>query len=479
MLNFRARTFHLMGIMLLAAVNFAARPAGSQMKPAAAHRSPPAYEGMARDLFSGLVGIDSTHAIGSAKAAELLQAKLRSAGFSEKEVFVGGPRPDKMNIVVRLAGRGKGKPVLFNAHLDVVEAIRETWSTDPFTLVEKDGYFYGRGTIDIKNEVAILATNLIRLRQEHYRPERDIILAFNTDEEAGGDANGVEWLLKTHRDLVDAGLVINHDAGGGETLDGVRLWSTIQTSEKVYATYTLTTAGTGGHSSLPARDNAISRLARALTRLDDFQFPVRLSDTTRLYLKAVADHTGGERATAIRAVIADPSNQSALNALRDVPVVNAQLRTTCPVTMVQAGQSESALPIRAKATIQCRLIPGTTAEEMIETLKKLIDDPKVEIGVVWAPQASAPAALDPRVVNTVERITAEMWPGVKVVPVMSAGASDNVYWRAGGLETFGVSGTFVNVADLRAHGKDERVGVNEFYEALEFSYRLMKQLSGG
>jgi acetylornithine deacetylase/succinyl-diaminopimelate desuccinylase-like protein len=198
-----------------------------------------------------------------------------------------------------------------------------------------------------------------------------------------------------------------------------------------------------------------------------------------LYLKAVADHAGGERATAIRAVLEDPSNQAALNALRDVPVVNAQLRTTCPVTMVQAGQSESALPIRAKATIQCRLIPGTTPEEMIETFKKVVDDSNVEIGVVWAPQASAPAALDPRIVNTVERITAEMWPGVKVVPVMTAGASDNVYWRAGGIETFGVSGTFVNVADLRAHGKDERVGVSEFYEALEFSYRLMKQLSGG
>jgi acetylornithine deacetylase/succinyl-diaminopimelate desuccinylase-like protein len=473
----RARTCHLIAIILLAAVNCAARAAESGMKPAAAHRSPQSYESMARDVFSQLVGVDSTHAIGSAKAAELLQAKFAAAGFTDREIFVGGPRPDKMNIVVRLPGRGKGKPVLFNAHLDVVEAIRETWVTDPFTLVEKDGFFYGRGTIDIKNEVAILATNLIRLRQEHYRPEHDIILAFNTDEEAGGDANGVDWLLKNHRDLVDAGLVINHDAGGGETLDGVRLWNTIQTAEKVYATYTLTTAGTGGHSSLPPRANAISQLARALTRLDDFQFPVRLSDTTRLYLQAVADHVGGERATAIRAVLADPSNQSALNALRDVPVVNAQLRTTCPVTMVQAGQSESALPIRAKATIQCRLIPGTTPEEMIDTFKRVIDDPNVQIGVVWAPQASAPAALDPRVLKTVERVTTEMWPGVKVVPVMSAGASDNVYWRAGGLETFGVSGTFVNVADLRAHGKDERVGVSEFYEALEFSYRLMKDLS--
>ncbi|MEA3182305.1 MAG: hypothetical protein QOI59_5828 [Gammaproteobacteria bacterium] len=473
----RTRLWQLTGLGVLVGMSLATQPVMSQMKPAAAHRSPPAYDAMAREIFSQLVAIDSTHAIGSAKAAELLAARFKAAGFSDQEIFVGGPRPDKMNIVVRLKGRGRGKPVLFNAHLDVVEAIRETWSTDPFALVEKDGFFYGRGTIDIKNEVAVLSADLIRLKQEHYRPDRDIILVFNTDEEAGGDANGVEWLLNTHRDLVDAGLVINHDAGGGETLDRVRLWNTIQTAEKVYATYTLTTAGTGGHSSIPPRDNAIDRLARALKRLDDYQFPVRLTETTRKYLAAVADHVGGERAAAIRTVLADPSNQPALDALRDVPVVNAQLRTTCPVTMVQGGQSESALPIRAKATIQCRLLPGTTPEEMLETFSRVIDDTKVEVGIVWAPQSSAPAALDPRVVNIVERVTTDMWPGVKTVPVMSAGASDNVYWRAGGFETFGVSGTFVDVADLRAHGKDERVGVHEFYEALEFSYRLMKQLS--
>jgi acetylornithine deacetylase/succinyl-diaminopimelate desuccinylase-like protein len=472
-----ARSFQLVATLLWVSAT-AIGPAAAQMKPVAVHRSPPATEAAARELFSQLVGIDSTHAIGSAKAAELLAARFKSAGFPEQDVFVGGPRADKMNIVVRLRGHGKEKPVLFNAHLDVVEAIRETWSTDPFNLVEKDGFFYGRGTVDIKNEVAILAANLMRLKQEHYRPERDIVLVFNTDEEAGGDANGVDWLLKTHREQVDAGLVINLDAGGGETLDGTRLWNTIQTSEKVYATYTLTTAGAGGHSSLPPRDNAIARLARAVARLDDSQFPVRLSDTTKLYLEAVADHVGGDRATAIRAVLENPSNEAALNALRDVPVVNAQLRTTCPVTMLQAGQSESALPIRAKATIQCRLIPGTTAEEMIDTFKRVIGDPEVAIGVVWAPQASAPAALDKRVVKTIGEITGQMWPGVKVVPVMSAGASDNVYWRGGGLETFGVSGTFVDVADLRAHGKDERVGVSEFYESLEFSYRLMKALSG-
>jgi acetylornithine deacetylase/succinyl-diaminopimelate desuccinylase-like protein len=440
--------------------------------------SPAQYDRLAREVFAELVGMNTTHAKGSAEAAAALAARFKTAGFPDSDVFVGGPRPDKMNIVVRLHGHGKAKPVLFNAHLDVVEAIRETWSVDPFELTEKDGFFYGRGTIDIKNEVAILTANLIRLKKEGFKPSRDIILVFNTDEEAGGDANGVDWLLKNQRALVDAGLVINHDAGNGEMLNGERLWNSIQTAEKVYATYSLTAYGAGGHSSLPPRDNAIFRLSRALTRLGDYQFPVQISETTRIYLQAVADRVGGERASAIRAVLKDPTNSAAMDSLRDVPVINAQLHSTCPATIVQAGQSESALPIRATATIQCRLLPGTSPDEVMATLKRVIDDPMIEIGVVWAPVATAPAVLDKAVVAKVEKVTNEMWPGVKVVPVMSSGASDNVYWRGAGLPSFGVSGTFVDVSDLRAHGKDERVGVTAFFESLEFSYRLMKVLAG-
>jgi acetylornithine deacetylase/succinyl-diaminopimelate desuccinylase-like protein len=441
-------------------------------------RSPAQSDQLARALFAQLVGINTTHAKGSAEAAEALAARFKAAGFPDGDVFVGGPRPDKMNIVVRLRGRGKGKPVLFNAHLDVVEAVRETWSVEPFELTEKDGFFYGRGTIDIKDEVAVLTANLIRLKQEGFKPNRDIILAFNADEEAGGDANGVEWLLKNQRALVDAGLVINDDAANPEALNGERLWNTIQTAEKVYATYSLTALGTGGHSSLPPRDNSIFRLAHALARLGDYQFPVQISETTRAYLQAVANRIGGERASQIRAVLKDPTDAAAVDALRDVPVVNAQLHSTCPATVVQAGQSESALPIRATATIQCRLLPGAKPDEVIGTLKRVIDDPTIEIGVVWPPVASMPAVLDKAVVAKVAKVTDEMWPGLKVVPVMSAGASDNVYWRGAGLPTFGVSGTFVDGSDLRAHGKDERVGVSAFYESLEFNYRLMKVLAG-
>jgi len=451
--------------------------AASASSPAATPRSPAEYDRLAHDIFAELVATDTTHAKGSAKAAEALMRRFKAAGFADQDLYIGGPRADKMNVVVRLKGKGNGKPVLFNAHLDVVEAVRETWSVDPFVLTEKDGYFYGRGTIDVKNEVAILSANLIRLRKENVVPDRDIILAFNVDEEAGGDMNGVEWLLKEHRPLVEAGLVINHDAGHGQALKGERLWNTIQTAEKLYATYSLTTHGSGGHSSLPPRDNAIATLAKAIVHLDAYQFPVRLSETTRGYLEAVAGRIGGDRAAAIRKVLADSTDAAALDALRDAPIVNAQLRSTCPVTLVTGGQSESALPIGAKATIQCRLLPDEKAADVLATLKQVIDDAAVEIGVEWAPVPTATAAIDKVVMTKVEHVTNDMWPGVKVVPFMSSGASDNVYWRGGGLETFGVSGTFVDEADLRAHGKDERVGVSAFYEALEFSYRLMRALS--
>ena len=460
-------------IALGAPLALAATPAAAPATP----RSPAAYDELAHDIFAELIATDTTHAKGSAKAAEALIKRFKAAGFADEDLYIGGPRADKMNVVARLKGRGRGKPVLFNAHLDVVEAVRDTWSVDPFVLTEKDGYFYGRGTIDVKNEVAILSANLIRLRKENVIPDRDIILAFNVDEEAGGDMNGVEWLLKEQRARVETGLVINHDAGHGQALHGERLWNTIQTAEKVYATYSLTTHGSGGHSSLPPRDNAIATLAKAIAHLDAYQFPVRLSETTRGYLEAVAARIGGDRATAIRTVLADSTNAKALDALRDAPVINAQLHSTCPVTVVAGGQSESALPIGAKATIQCRLLPDEKAADVLATLKRVIDDPAVEIGVEWAPVPTAAAAIDKAVMAKVEHVTRDMWPGLKVVPFMSSGASDNVYWRGGGLETFGVSGTFVDEADLRAHGKDERVGVAAFYEALEFSYRLMRALS--
>ncbi len=463
--------------VLPAALVALAALAGAAAAAPATPRSPAASDALARDILAELVGLDTTHAVGSAKAAAALAARFRAAGFPAEDVYVGGPKPDKMNIVVRLHGRGPGKPVLFNAHLDVVEAVRDTWTVEPFRLTEQDGYFYGRGTQDVKEEVAILTANLLRLKREGWKPDRDVILFFNVDEEAGGDANGVEWMLANHRPLIEAGLVINQDAGHVHAQGGKPLWNSLQTSEKVYATYTLSTTGSGGHSSLPPRDNAIGRLARALARLDAYQFPVRLGETTRRYLVASRAHVPAEQAAAIDALVANPADAKALEVLRDAPALNAQLHSTCPATLVQGGQSESALPMRAQATIQCRLLPDEKPDVVLATFAKVIDDPAVTIAVAYAPVSSPEAKLDPAVVAKVERVTGEMWPGAGVVPVMSSGASDNVYFRGAGLETFGVSGTAIEEGDSRAHGRDERVGVEAFYQSLEFSYRLIKALA--
>ncbi|HXQ30357.1 MAG TPA: M20/M25/M40 family metallo-hydrolase [Steroidobacteraceae bacterium] len=444
-------------------------------------RSPSQYERLAYDIFAELVDTNTTHAIGSAQAAGALAARLMAAGIPASDVYVGRPRPDKMNVVARLRGRGKGKPVLFNGHLDVVEASRQAWSVDPFQLTEKDGYYYGRGTVDMKNEVAVMVTNLIRLQREGYRPDRDLILALSTDEEAGGDANGAAWLLREHRELVDAGLVINTDGGvgGGQSLNGEQLWMTIQTSEKQYVTYTLTTQGAGGHSSLPTRDNAIARLARALVRLDAYQFPVRLSQTTRSYLEALKPRLGAAQAAAISGVLRDPPDPQAADALRDTPALNAQIHSTCAATVVQAGQSESALPVEARATIQCRLLPDENPDQVVATLQRVIDDPLVEVGVGFAAIPSPATPMDEALKATVAHITDVLWPGLGVVPVMSAVASDNVYWRGAGLPTVGVSGSFMDQADVRMHGIDERIEAAAFYKSLEFGYRLMKALTGG
>lgn len=440
-------------------------------------RSPAEQEHFARDVFAELVAIDTTHAKGSAKAAEALRARFLAAGFAPADIWVGGERADKMNIVVRLRGKGKGRPVLFNAHLDVVEATRDTWATDPFQLVEKDGFFYGRGTIDVKDEVAIITANLIRLKKEGFKPDRDIIAFFNVDEEAGGDMPGVDWMIKEHRPLIDAELVINQDAANPQALKGVRLWNQIQTSEKIYATYSLTATGDGGHSSLPGRYNAIGRLAAAVAKLDAHVFPVHFTPTTRAFLASASERVDPAAGAALKALLQDPGNAAAGDALRDVPVLNSQLRSTCPATVITGGQSESALPMKAVATIQCRLLPDENTDEVLATIKRVIADPKVEVGIVFPPDPSPTVEPSKALMSKVEQVTREMWPGLGVVPFMSSGASDNVFFRLGGLTAFGVSGTFTEVTDQRAHGRDERVGVDAFYESLEFDCRLMKSLS--
>ena len=329
----------LIAAMLMATM--AAVRAQTPITPPGA-QPPPQYRTMARDILAQLVAIDSTHAHGSLGAAQAVAARALAAGFAPADVTVLAPpdHPTKGNVVIRLHGRGLGKPILFIGHLDVVEVDAKAWTSDPFKLTERDGYFYGRGVEDMKGEDAVLLTALIRLRQEGFVPDRDVIVAFTADEEAGGDANGAQFLFAHHRDLDEAGLVLNVDDIGGQLRDGHRLYIGVETSEKLYATYELSTANPGGHSSLPRPDNAIYQMTAALQKLAAYTFPVHLTATTRQYFPAAGRLVGGPTgADMARMGGAAPDQDAAARLSRD-PMMNAMLRTTCVATMIQGGQVE-------------------------------------------------------------------------------------------------------------------------------------------
>ena len=437
---------------------------------------PPAHRQLARAILQELVEINTVRDSGATRAATALATRLTGGGFPPEDVRLVGPKPHKQNLVVRLRGRGKGKPILFLAHLDVVEARREDWSLDPFTLTERDGYFYGRGTMDIKGEAADLVANLLRLRAEGYVPNRDMVLAL-TDDEEGGDDNGVSWLLQHRPDLIRAAYVINTDAGGGQIEHGRRLRNPVQTSEKIYATYLFEVIGSGGHSSLPPRDNTIYTLAKGLDRLSRFDFPVHLNPTTRAFFRLLAEQETGQLASDLRAVSGDSPDPKAAARLAAVPLYNSSMRTTCVATMLQAGHAENALPQRAQATIQCRLLPGDSPEETRATLSRVLSDTLIRVTLPDEPEISPASPLSPEVMTAVERVTAAMWPGVVVLPVMDPWSSDGARLRQAGVPVYGVSGIFYDIGDVRSHGKDERIGIQAFYEGVEFMYRLMKDLT--
>jgi acetylornithine deacetylase/succinyl-diaminopimelate desuccinylase-like protein len=445
----------------------------------AADTPPPEYMRLARELLAELVAIDTTHERGTTRAAEALAARLRAAGFPAEDIRVLGPEPHKMNLVVRVRGRGDARPILFLSHLDVVAAQREDWSYDPFRLTEEDGWFYGRGTLDIKGECADLVTNLIRLREEGYVPHGDIIVALTDDEETGGDTNGAKWLLEHHRDLIDAAFVVNTDAAGGQIEHGVRVRNPVQTAEKSYVTYAVEATNPGGHSSMPREDNAIYSLARALARFADYAFPVRFTDTTRAYVQAMAASAEGAERADLLAAASDPPDPDALARLVREPLYNAMLRTTCVATTVQAGHAENALAQRARATIQCRLLPGDDIEQTRAAIVSALSDPALSVTVVGTPNVAPGTPLDPAIIDAVRRVTEGLWPGVAVLPVMDVWSTDGVYFRRAGYPVYGVSGIFFDVDDVRSHGRDERIRVESFYEGVEFMYRLMKELTGG
>ncbi|MDR3510863.1 MAG: M20/M25/M40 family metallo-hydrolase [Caulobacteraceae bacterium] len=449
---------------------------------AAAPLPPPADQALARDIFQQLVETNTTFDHGTAVAAQAVAQRLRDAGFAPADIQVLTPAayPTKSNTVVRLRGTGKARPILFICHLDVVEAKPEDWSVDPFKLTEKDGYFYGRGSFDMKEDDAAVLESLIRLKREGYAPDRDIIVAFTADEEAGdGATDGVRWLVTQHRDLVDAAFVINPDSGGGDLDQGRRVDMNFQASEKTYVTYAATVTNPGGHSSLPEPDNAIYRLSEGLVRLSKAPFPARVTPTTQAYFRQMATTQSGQVHDDMLTVAAGPGPafEAAAERLGQTVEYGSQLRTTCVATMLSAGHAENALPQRAQATIQCRLLPGDTVEGTKAALAGRFADPQIRLTVIAMPGPNPESPLDPAVMKAVSAALQSMWPGVPLFPMMGVGASDSVYTRAGGMPSYGVSGAFSDMNDNRAHGRDERIGVSAYYEDVEFTYRLMKALT--
>jgi len=441
------------------------------------------YQRLAREILRELIEIDTTHAHGATRAAEVIAARLQAAGFSSADMQIIGPRPEKGNLIVRYRAAAadpapRVKPILFLSHLDVVEARPEDWSVDPFKLTEQDGYFYGRGTLDIKDEVANLVTNLIRLKAEGFVPTRDIVVAL-TDDEEGGDANGVAWLLEHHRDLIDSEYVINTDAGGGQIVAGKRLRNPVQTSEKIFATYRLEVTHPGGHSSMPTRDNAIYRLADGLHKLARFDFPVELNETTRGFFTRLAEQESGQMQADMLAVTRTPADLEAAARLSESPLYNATLRTTCVATMLEAGHAVNALPQRALATVQCRLLPDSDPEEVRRRLIQVLGDPEIVVTLINEPLLSPASPVRPDVMEAVEQITSAMWPGVIVLPVMDVWSTDGAQLRRAGFPVYGVSGVFFDIDDVRAHGRDERIAVQAFYEGVEFMYRLIQSVIRG
>jgi acetylornithine deacetylase/succinyl-diaminopimelate desuccinylase-like protein len=413
--------------------------------------------------------------------------RLRDAGFPAGDVVVLGPNARKGNMVARLHGTGAHKPVLLIGHLDVVEARRSDWTTDPFQFVEKDGYYYGRGTQDMKSDDAVWVTEFIRLKREGFKPDRDLILALTADEE-GGSFNGVDWLIKNHRELVDAEFVLNSDGGGVDTIDGKPQIVSMDASEKLYADFHLTVTNPGGHSSLPVPDNAIYHLADALGRLERFQFRMELNDVTRAYFERMASIETGQHAADMRAILNQPPDADAEARLSLDSLDNATLRTTCVATRLDAGHANNALPQSAQANVNCRILPGHTREEVRQTLIHILADPKVVVNyddhgrvLDSAPngQALPPVKLRADVMKTLDKVAGEMWPGTPVIPTMATGASDGVYTNAAGMPTYGISGVAIDTNDVRAHGRDERLRVESFYQGVDFYYRFLKAVTSG
>jgi acetylornithine deacetylase/succinyl-diaminopimelate desuccinylase-like protein len=443
---------------------------------AADNLPPPAERASAREIFKQIIEIKSGFNTGATTpVAEAMAARLKAAGFPAADIFVGGAASHKANLVVRYRGSGALKPLLLLAHSDVVEAKREDWSMDPFVFTERDGYFYGRGTSDDKAQAAVWIANLIRYKREGYKPNRDLIVAITADEEGGGPYNGVAWLIKNHRDLIDADLCLN-EGGWGEMSNGKRISNDVQVSEKYVANFRLEVRNKGGHSSMPVPDNAIYHLAAALERLSHFSFPIKTNDVTRAYTEKMAKIQTGALADDFRK--ASTGDAEALQRVASAsPAWNATLRTTCVATQLEGGHAMNALPQLAAATVNCRILPDDKLEDIQTQLENVLADNEVKLKLLGEVKHGPASPLRTDLVSAIGRTTDSMWPAVPVVPIMVPGATDGLYLRAAGIPTYGVQGFFMERDDMRMHGRDERMPVEGFYEGQTFLYKLVKALS--
>jgi acetylornithine deacetylase/succinyl-diaminopimelate desuccinylase-like protein len=436
-----------------------------------------------REIYQELVEIDTTDSAGNCTvAAEAMAARLKSGGVAAAEVRIIVPpdAPKKGNLVARLRGTGTRRPVLLLAHIDVVEARREDWQRDPFKLIEENGYFYARGAADNKAMAAVFVHNLVRYGREGYRPDRDLIVALTCDEEIiPSPHNGVEHLLKQHRPLIDAELALNEGGGGLLDQTGKPVRMNLQLGEKVFQTYLLEVTSRGGHSAVPTRDNAITHLAEGLARLGAFEFPFRLSPATRAFFERMANIESGQAAADMRAILREPPDAQAVARLARTPLYNATFRTTCTATMMEAGHATNALPQRARASVNCRILPGESVPEVRRTLVRVLANERIRVDPVGEPVLSPPPPLDPQVLGAVEALTNEMWPGVPVVPTQLVAATDGRFLNNAGIWTYGISGMFRDPDGGGVHGLNERLPVRSLYEGHAFLYRLVKRLAGG
>ena len=455
-------------------VNLVAAAAGTNANAAA----PDAVRAQAREIFAHIVGIESSIGKGNVPlVAKYLAERFKAGGFPDADIHIL-PLGETASLVVRYRGKaGGGKPIALMAHMDVVTAKRSDWQRDPYTLTEENGFFFGRGTSDVKQEVALLTATFLRLKAEGFVPTRDLIITFSGDEETAQDT--ARDLVTAHRDLVDAEFAINGDGGGGVLSEGTAkpLIFYVQGAEKSSAQFLLTTHNPGGHSSQPRSDNAIYDLADALKAVQRYEFPVMWNEWTVGDFKAASKVTEGPIGAAMARFAADPGNVAAAAEISKNPAFIGRIRTTCVATMLAGGHAENALPQSATATINCRIFPGTSAEDVQKTLQGLVG-PKVDVRQGYDPLVSNASPMRADVMRAVAKAVAASDPGAPVVPTQAAYATDGAVFRNAGIPTYGAGGVFVMDSEVFAHGLNERIRVKEFYNGLVYWYVLIKALAG-